>query len=142
MADIKSFDYLNKRQNVFVLKTERIADVEPKLFKDGKYWNYYIRIYLDVERDAVNQDIYDLSDVSFVRYQLHHSYKQPVRIAESKENNFQLLVWTYGFYQLKATVFLKLSSPLTVLGQVYFSVSEHDKEVIKRHSEKQTAKAK
>lgn len=128
MQFIKSYEEFSKKESAFVLRVERLMNIEPKHFGDGKYLNFYIRIFIDIEKSTYSSNIYQLQDVSFVQYELHPSYRQPIRISEDFEHNFELKVWTYGFYPIKATVYLKLGPPITLLGNVEFPVTDKEKE--------------
>jgi hypothetical protein len=129
MEFLKSYKEFNAKESAFVLKVDRIKDVKPDRFKNGKYLNFFIRIFLDIDEKSGNnrENIYSINDVSFVRYELDPSYRDPYRISESPQNNFELRVWTYGFYPFKATVYLKFGATVALNGFVHFDVSEQEK---------------
>lgn len=127
MEFLKTYQEFATKQNAFVIKVERDRNVEARKFANSKYLNFYIRIYIDVENSSA-RNIYTLDDVSFVKYELHPSYKEPVRVASDRQNNFELKVWTYGFYPIKATVYLKYGGSVNVRGNVEFPDSPKEKE--------------
>ena len=125
----KSYENLETKSNAFIIKVERDKNVEPKNFDRSKYLNYYVRIYIDIDPSALSrlQNAYYFDDISFVKYELHPSYVEPIRTSSDQRNNFELKVWSYGFYPIKATIYLKTGNSLTIPGEVKFEVSDEEK---------------
>ncbi len=125
----KSYDSFETKSNAFIVKVERDRNVEPRNFPGSKYLNYYVRIFIELDRSALSrlQNAYYLDDISLVKYELHRSYIEPVRTSSDQRNNFELKVWTYGFYPIKATIYLKSGNSITIPGEVKFEVSDEEK---------------
>lgn len=124
---IESFQQFTKKENAFVIKIDRLNQ-EPKLFENSKYYNFYVRIFVDIDPNWTRKNnIYTLDDINFVKYELHPTYKQAIRISEDRSKNFEIKVWTYGFYPIRATLFLKLAQTLDIRGEVRFPVSPEER---------------
>jgi hypothetical protein len=126
---ISSIEEFQTKSNAFVIKVERIPNIQPKRFEKSKYLNFYIRIFIDIDNTSTSKNIYLMNDISFVRYELDPSYVDPIRISKDRTKNFELKVWTYGFYRVKATIYLNLGSPIDVYGEVKFDVTEEEKKM-------------
>lgn len=48
-----------------------------------------------------------LSHVSYVEYELHPTFKQPIRISKNAHNNFEIEIMTWGTFVVKYKVLLK-----------------------------------
>lgn len=131
---LKSYEEFETKSNAFVIKVERDWKVPAKKFEKSKYLNFYVRIYIDVDNlsSSSSQKIYQLDDISFVKYELHRSYLEPIRTSSDRRNNFELKVWAYGFYPIKATIYLKWGTSFTITGNVKFKVSDEE---IKRNND-------
>ena len=126
---LKSYDEFETKSNAFIIKVERERNIEPKKFESSKYLNFYVRMYIDIDTSFLrsSQIPYQLDDISFVKYELHKSYREPIRTSSDMRNNFELRVWTYGFYPVKATIYLKMGSSFSISGNVKFEVTEDEK---------------
>jgi len=128
---LESYEEFETKSNAFVIKVDRDRNVAPKKFEQSKYLNFYVRIYIDIENSFSSKSPYQLDDISFVKYELHPSYLEPIRTSSDRRNNFELKVWTYGFFPIKAIIYLKLGTSLTINGNVEFPVSEEEKKINK-----------
>ncbi len=124
---LKSYEEFETKSNAFTIKVERDPTVKPEKFRTSKYLNFYVRIYIDVENSFSSRSSFQLEDISFVKYELHSSYKEPVRTSSNRQNNFELKVWTYGFYPVKAIIYLRMGTSVTVTGNVQFPVTDEEK---------------
>ena len=122
---IKTFEEFSKKENAFIVKSERIIP-EGKKFENSKFLNFYIRIYIDINLNQFSSKSYSLQDVNLVKYYLDPSYKDPIRISEDRNNNFDVKVWTYGFYKIKAIIYLKLGQQIEIEGFVKFPVNDEE----------------
>ena len=119
-------DVLKEKENGFIIKTERDYTVEPKVFPGNNFKSFFLRVYLDINPALEHFEIYTMADVDLVRYQLHRSYKDPVRISNDFTTNFEIKIWAYGYYAIQAAVYPKIGPILTVNGFVRFSVTAED----------------
>src|ERR1700730_7422258 len=65
----------------------------------------YVRIY--VEEDDPNTAPKSLANIQYVLYELHPSFKNRLRRSESANANFEIKIWTYGWFLISATVIPK-----------------------------------
>jgi hypothetical protein len=126
---IEIFEEYSNKENAFCIKVERDFDVQPKKFHGGKYLNFFVKIFLEVDESASVKSPYLLEDISFVKYKLDKTYKQRVRISENPLNKFEIKVWTYGYYSIQAKVFPKYGASFLIQGFVSFPVSDEEKSV-------------
>jgi len=110
-----------------IIRTER-ARPDAKEFPGSKYLNFYVRIYIDIDPEiAAKNNVYNYDDINFVKYELHPSYKDRFRISEAKANQFEIKIWTYGFFEIKASIYMKLAQSLELTGMVKFNVFPAEK---------------
>ncbi len=128
MQFLKNFNESIQKQNSFVIKVERDMTVTP--LKGEKYLNFMVRIFIDTDATS-SRNAYTLDDVSLVKYELHPSYRNRIRVSEDRAKNFEAKVWTYGYYPVKATVYLKLGPPIILAGSVNFFLTPEEKEINK-----------
>lgn len=128
---IRQYNEFETKTNAFILKVERDSMVAPRKFEKSKFLNFYVRIFIDINPALLSnfQNSYTLDDISFVKYELHPSYLEPIRTSSDNRNNFELKVWTYGFYPIKATIYLKMGSPLLLNGEVKFEVTDEERKI-------------
>ncbi|HMI04637.1 MAG TPA: pYEATS domain-containing protein [Pedobacter sp.] len=126
MAFIDTYEEFKRKQNNFVIKVERDQFIPPKRFKNGKHLNYYIRIYI-AYGEGEYSNAYQLSDITLVKYELHSSYRERFRTSDSRASGFDIKVWSYGYYPIQATIYLRLGDPLKINGMVQFPVTEAER---------------
>ena len=68
-----------------------------------------VQVILDVDRN------YILEKIKYVKYYLHPSFKNNIKIIKSKNNNFLLKFRAWGSFQLKVEVFLENENEPIVL---------------------------
>ena len=66
-------------------------------FRRGGAYHYKVKIGLAGDASV-------LDSVIEVEYDLHHTFKLPRRISTDRANNFCIEIWTYGEFDLSATV--------------------------------------
>lgn len=49
----------------------------------------------------------DLSEVLFVQYELHHTFKERTHTSKSKKNGFEIEIKTWGTFPVKVTIYLQ-----------------------------------
>jgi len=85
----------------FTVVSERVANVPAKVFRENGRRNYYVRLFLRSREPS------DLDNVKFVLYELHPTFMDPKRISEDRRSDFELRIWTWGFFNVNCKVFLK-----------------------------------
>lgn len=136
MQLLKSYEEFARKQDAFRLRVERDPSVEPRKIGGSNYLSFYVRVSLDIDPARINSarsssssapQYYTWEDVKLVKYELHPSYYDRTRIAESAANKFEVGVWTYGFYPMQAVVLLNFGQTIVVSGEMRFPVSEAEK---------------
>jgi transcription initiation factor IIF auxiliary subunit len=85
-------------RNEFVLDDD--GKIQWKYLKYGVYEHYWVRVYLVGTKR-------DLSTVEQTTYILHPTFPNRRRVSEDPDNQFEILIWTYGDFSLVAEVLLK-----------------------------------
>lgn len=69
-----------------------------------------------------------LDDVSTVIYELDSSFGDSrFQKSSTRRNDFEIRIWTYGWFIIKATVILKSGRAYELRGKVEFPVSDQEK---------------
>ena len=98
-------ELLNKR-NGFTVAAERVGPGKHTIPEsDEEYMFFHIRIYL--QSSASGSDLLTYSDIDKVTYELHPTFKQRLRVSRDNEKQFEVRVWSYGFFKVNARVFTK-----------------------------------
>jgi hypothetical protein len=97
----------------FEVKSELVPAVPPKRFRSGGKLHYPVRIYIDGEPA-------DLSQIENVQYELHPTFKDRYRVSDRRKTGFDIVVWTYGFFDVTARLHMHDGSLLTVTGAVHW----------------------
>lgn len=82
-----------------IIKTSE-GQIKYRLFHDGGREHYHIGIWLEGDKE-------ELDDVEKVEYELHPSFKRRLRSSSNRENNFSITIWTWGMFNIEATVHFK-----------------------------------
>ncbi|MDT5062786.1 MAG: hypothetical protein QOH63_3245 [Acidobacteriota bacterium] len=82
----------------FHIKSERIREIKPMRFREGGKLHYRVKIYIDAD----NPD--DLLKVDSVVYELHPTFRERIRVSYERTRNFEIALWTYGFFDIKAKI--------------------------------------
>ena len=96
----------------FSIKSEIVPHSEPKRFTEGGRLFRNVRIYLAVENES------DLDKVQSVQYELHPTFRQRYQVSVDRRTNFEIRIWTYGFFNIQAKVSLNDGTVKTVTGFV------------------------
>lgn len=81
-------------------------------FKLGGYEHYNIRLFIEGE---------DLSEVSFVEYELHPTFPNPLRKATNSEQGFAIDIWTWGEFEINVSIHFKNREIQDVIHSVAYS---------------------
>jgi len=101
-------------------RSPRRAELE-----DDTYY-FYVRIFL--AETAVGRGDFSLDEVSTVIYELDPSFGDSrFQKSSTRRNDFEILIWTYGWFIIKATVILKNGRAYDLRGKVEFPVSDQEK---------------
>lgn len=100
----------------YEIRTERVRGVAPKQFNAGGTSHYYIRIW--VQADVSD----DLDKIRFVKYHLHPTFKKPTRLSSERISDFDIKIWTYGFFEVKVDLFFKDGSQGRISKRLEFEV--------------------
>lgn len=72
--------------------------IKYQVFNPGGREHYNLRIWLDGPAA-------ELQRVASVQYELHPTFKEPVRTSSSAAENFAISIWTWGMFPVKATLY-------------------------------------
>jgi len=100
----------------FHVRTERVEGVPKKKFEGNPRDHYYVRMFIEGQTPSA------LDNVKYVIYELHPTFRNPKRISEDRHNNFELKIWTWGFFNVNCQVFLKSGDMIGIKGNVKYDV--------------------
>jgi|APSaa5957512535_1039671.scaffolds.fasta_scaffold309927_1 transcription initiation factor IIF auxiliary subunit len=83
-----------------------------KKFSDKGDEHFKLSIFLDGE----------IEQVESVDYELHRSFKNPLRKVDNKKTNFELVIWTWGEFDIGVTIHFKDGS----LGETVYTLKYSD----------------
>jgi len=82
----------------FKIRSNEISGVDPIRFRAGGKLHHRVRIYLEAtENDS-------LEDIRSVQYELHPTFRERIRFSDDAVNQFELRIWTYGYFTIQATL--------------------------------------
>lgn len=102
-------------KEVYRIKSERIPNVSPKPLREGGRLHYYVQVSLIADANTL------LSQIRTVEYLLDPSFSPPIQRVENSRKGFSLRLWTYGFFDIQATLFMHDGSTTSVKGKVEFA---------------------
>ncbi|MGE3467257.1 MAG: pYEATS domain-containing protein [Pyrinomonadaceae bacterium] len=102
-------------QGQFQILTELVRGVPPKQFTEGGRYYYYVRIYLEGLPSA-------LETIDLVKYMLHPTFKVRTRISDDREHQFEIKIWTYGYFDTTATIVFRDGTTQAVRGYVEWQI--------------------
>lgn len=82
------------------IECELVRGARPKRFRKGGRQHRNVRIYLAADGSA------EMDDVRWVRYELHPTFREPLRTSDSRSDDFEIRIWSYGYFKVQATVML------------------------------------
>jgi transcription initiation factor IIF auxiliary subunit len=84
----------------YEIKGTKVSGVEPRQFRPGGKLHYKVRIYLEpTDNDS-------LSDIRSVQYKLHPTFREQFRVSDDSRNNFEIQIWTWGYFMIEATIIM------------------------------------
>ena len=83
-----------------------------KEFREGGRTHHNVRIYLSSDGDS------DLDLIDSVQYELHPTFKNRIRVAPNRQSNFEIAIWTWGYFNIKAKLVMKDGPPQFIDGMV------------------------
>lgn len=83
-----------------------------KQFRNNGRPHYNVRLALKTD------DASELSQIDAVQYELHPTFKQRTRISENSSTNFEIQIWTWGYFAVKAKLYLKSGGTKVIDGYV------------------------
>lgn len=101
--------------NQYEIASDLVPEIPPKQFNEGGKHHYYVRIYLNGSAAALDQ-------VLFVRYTLHPTFRNRYRIGKNRSTNFDVKIWTYGYFDIQANIIMKNGSTQDLRGYVRWPV--------------------
>ena len=101
----------------YTIKTELIDDVPPKRFTERGRFHYYIRVFIEAPHAT-------LDSVDFVKYTLHPTFKDRYRVSFNRSKNFEIKLWSYGYFDVQASIVMKNGATAEASGYVEWRVPE------------------
>ena len=80
------------------IRSQKVPEVPGKQFRENGKLHRLVRIYLEGPKEEIDK-------IKSVEYELHPTFRQRYRQAEDPRNQFEITIWTYGFFKIKATLF-------------------------------------
>jgi len=99
----------------YQIQTELVPGVEPKRFNENGRLHFYVRIFLQAGPE-------DLDGIELVKYTLHPTFVNPVRVSASRDTNFDIKIWSYGYFDISALLVMRDGSTREVGGYVRWPV--------------------
>ncbi|UCC53633.1 MAG: hypothetical protein JSV68_06590 [Anaerolineaceae bacterium] len=96
----------------YQIKSTKVSGVEPRIFRRGGKSHYKVRIYLE----PTDED--SLSSIKSVQYKLHSSFREPFRVSDDFRNKFEIKIWTWGYFEIEATLIMTNGTTELVEGYV------------------------
>ncbi len=91
---------------------------------------YYFPIRLHLQSESSGNNFLKLSDIDFVSYRLDSSFPKPLRISYNRSNNFEITIWTYGFFILDVVIYAKWGQSFPIKRiPIEWSVTEEEKKM-------------
>ncbi len=94
------------------IKSEVVPRSKAQRFKDGGRLHRNVRIFLVAEDEA------DLDKIVSAEYELHPTFRERHRRSLDRFRNFEIRIWSYGYFKTKAVVRFEDGSTTTVQGFV------------------------
>jgi len=94
------------------IESKRVIGVQPKQFREDGTLHHNVRIYLTADDDK------SLDKIESVQYTLHPTFRQRIRVSDDRAKQFEIRIWTYGYFPIQAKLLKKDGSVETVDGFV------------------------
>ncbi len=92
------------------IKTELVPNVKGQRFREGGRIYRNIRIFLE--------DDEDLDTIESVQYELHPTFRQRIHVSQDRASNFEIRIWTYGFFKIRARLIMRDNTVRQIEGNV------------------------
>ena len=99
----------------YQIQTEPVSGVEPKRFNEKGRLHFYIRIFLEADPE-------ELDKIELVKYTLHPTFVNPVRVSANRDTNFDIKIWSYGYFDTKALLVMRDGNTTEISGYVRWPV--------------------
>lgn len=99
------------------IQSEVVSGSKPKRFRENGRLHYNVRIFLSATNDS------ELDNIVNVQYELHPTFKERIRVADNRLDNFEIRIWSYGFFVIRAKIFSKSGSKDIVEGYIKWGIS-------------------
>ena len=107
------------RPIAYSVRSERVKGIAPK--RSGKTFLFHVRIFIR------SSDRLDLEDIRYVIYELHPTFQNPKQIAKNMHTGFEIQIWTWGFFNVKAKLVMKGGNIQEIDGYVDYNVEDAKK---------------
>jgi hypothetical protein len=97
---------------MYLINSKEVSGVEPKVFRKGGKCHHRVRI------NIIAKDGDSLDRIRSVQYELHPSFRQRILIATDVIYEFEIKIWTYGYFRIQATLLMKDGSSQIISGFV------------------------
>lgn len=94
------------------IKCDLVHNSRPQRFREGGRLHRNIRIYLQADDEA------ELDKITSVEYELHPTFKNRYRESSNRTRNFEVRIWTYGYFKVKAELLFSDGKKETISGFV------------------------
>jgi hypothetical protein len=99
----------------YSVKSDLMSGVEPKKFTTDGQFHYYIRIFIEAAPAALDQ-------IEFVKYTLHPTFRDRNRVSTNRATNFDIKIWTYGYFDVQALIVTKDGQSIPISGFVQWTI--------------------
>ncbi|MGA1873660.1 MAG: pYEATS domain-containing protein [Thermoplasmatota archaeon] len=100
----------------FRVVSRREPGVASSKFPNSSKTYYYVRLFIEAP------SLHDLERIKFVIYQLHPTFRQPKRMSKDRGNNFEIKIWTWGYFEVKVKLYMTDDSVEQIEGYVRYDV--------------------
>jgi hypothetical protein len=123
--EIEKYLEIIKKKNPFEIAVEKLKSEKDE---DEDFYYFYIRIFLKRREGVPETDEYlSLNEIDSVLFILDPTYGEGRnRLTKNRSKNFELKVWTYGFYKVSAKLITKAGFTFNLDGNVVFEVTDDE----------------
>ena len=95
---------MKQELNIQIVNQLRTRNGHPQVMIDpkrkDKYPMFKIRVFISGTPD-------DLDQIQEVYYKLHPTFPNPMRVASNRDNNFELVTWAWGEFNMDVEIITK-----------------------------------
>ncbi|MEN8178111.1 MAG: pYEATS domain-containing protein [Pseudomonadota bacterium] len=84
----------------YYIRSVEEVSVTPKRFRPNGRLHHYVRIY--IEPDIHDKESFE--NIELVQYELHPTFKERIQMSSNKTSNFDIKIWTYGYFKIQAKI--------------------------------------